>query len=84
MPVHELGDGLGVLTPAFAVEPGSSDLSTAWHGLLLLLVSGWPVALADVHWVKLLVAHRAAFLRTSLHMEHVAMLRLRKARSQDS
>lgn len=84
MPVHELGNWLGVLTPAFAVELGSSDLSTARHGFLLLLVSGWPVALTDVHGVKLLVAHRAAFLRTSLHMEHVEMLRLRKARSQDS
>ena len=78
------GKGLGVLAPGLAVELRACDLAATWHRLLLLLIARWPVAFGDVDWVKLLVAHRAAFLRTSLHMEHVAMLRLRKARSQDS
>lgn len=84
MPVHELRHGLGVLTPAFAVHLCAGDLATARNGLFLLLIARGLVALADVHGVKLLVSHGAAFLRTSLHMEHVVMDRLRRARSHDS
>ena len=78
------GKGLRILAPCLTVELCSGHLPAARNRLFFLLIARWPVAFGDVDWVKLLVAHRAAFLRTSLHMEHVAMLRLRKARSQDS
>lgn len=55
VPVHELGDGLGVLAPAVAVGLGLRGLLAAWHRAFGRPFEPGLVALADVHGVELLI-----------------------------
>ena len=59
---------LSVLAPGLAVELRACDLAATWHRLLLLLVAGWAVALANVDGIERFVVFAHGFMASSTAM----------------